>query len=353
MDGVPARVARRVASLGAIHSGVDIVEVAAARRAPITLRGTRLLRPRRRQSDSTGSAARSSGSSSRVTGRRWHAERLREEAYSLQRRLCDQDPGTRQARRFFGAHQSRGSPTVAPRPTSLAVRYGNARHRQHGFPDAVGRAAGRASPRRALRVTSAAPASSCLVRHGQSTWNLENLFTGWTDVDLTEQGRAEARAAGRLLRDQGTRVRPRIHFRAEARHPHAVDDAGRDGPDVDAGRTRLAPERTTLRCVAGPRQGGSTTEKFGAEQVKVWRRSYDIPPPPLAADDPRHPRFDSRYRGIPAGALPADRIAQGHARPRRCPAGGDASHRRSNPAATCWSSRTATACARWSRCWMV
>ena len=75
-----------------------------------------------------------------------------------------------------------------------------------------------------------------LLRHGQSTWNLENLFTGWVDVDLSEQGRHEAQEAGRLLASRRHRVRHRVHLGAEARDPHALDRARRDGPDVAAGR---------------------------------------------------------------------------------------------------------------------
>jgi 2,3-bisphosphoglycerate-dependent phosphoglycerate mutase len=143
-----------------------------------------------------------------------------------------------------------------------------------------------------------------LVRHGQSTWNLENLFTGWTDVDLTDQGRAEAVAAGRLLREQ--------HYEFEIAYTSVLKRAIRtlwlmldemDRMWIPVERDWRLNERHY-----GALQGldkAATAEKFGAEQVKIWRRSYDIPPPPLAADDPRHPKFDPRYRAVPAAALPA------------------------------------------------
>ena len=81
-----------------------------------------------------------------------------------------------------------------------------------------------------------------LLRHGQSTWNLENRFTGWTDVDLSEQGTAEATEAGRLLREGNYQFDLGLHFRPEAGDPYHVDHNGRDRPDVAAGDTRLASE---------------------------------------------------------------------------------------------------------------
>jgi 2,3-bisphosphoglycerate-dependent phosphoglycerate mutase len=143
-----------------------------------------------------------------------------------------------------------------------------------------------------------------LVRHGQSTWNLENLFTGWTDVDLTAQGRDEARAAGGLLRDQGLDFDvafTSVLKRAIRTLWLMLDEMDRMWIPVE--RDWRLNERHY-----GALQGldkAETTAKFGADQVKVWRRSYDIAPPPLAADDPRHPRFDIRYRGITPSALPA------------------------------------------------
>jgi len=143
-----------------------------------------------------------------------------------------------------------------------------------------------------------------LVRHGQSTWNLENLFTGWTDVDLSEQGRAEALAAGSLLREQGfefSRAFTSVLKRAIRTLWIMLDEMDRMWLPVE--RDWRLNERHY-----GALQGldkAETTAKYGAEQVKVWRRSYDVPPSPLDPDDPRHPRFDLRYRGIPAAMLPS------------------------------------------------
>lgn len=148
------------------------------------------------------------------------------------------------------------------------------------------------------------PGRLVLVRHGQSTWNLENLFTGWTDVDLTPQGADEARAAGRLLREQGLEFDlafTSVLKRAIRTLWIMLDEMDRVWMPVE-NDWRLNERHY------GALQGldkASTTEKFGAQQVKIWRRSYDIPPPPLAADDPRHPRFDARYRGIEPALLPA------------------------------------------------
>jgi len=143
-----------------------------------------------------------------------------------------------------------------------------------------------------------------LVRHGQSTWNLENLFTGWTDVDLSEQGRAEALAAGSLLREQGfefSRAFTSVLKRAIRTLWIMLDEMDRMWLPVE--RDWRLNERHY-----GALQGldkAETTAKYGAEQVKVWRRSYDVPPSPLDPDDPRHPRFDLRYGGIPAAMLPS------------------------------------------------
>lgn len=142
-----------------------------------------------------------------------------------------------------------------------------------------------------------------LMRHGESQWNLENRFTGWVDVDLTEKGVAEARRAGETL--------------------------AREGLDFDLAFTSLltrairtlwiaqeALDRRWLPVVKhwrlnerhyGGLQGlnkAETAKKYGEEQVLVWRRSYDTPPPPLSRDDPGHPRHDLRYRHLLAEELP-------------------------------------------------
>jgi 2,3-bisphosphoglycerate-dependent phosphoglycerate mutase len=148
------------------------------------------------------------------------------------------------------------------------------------------------------------PGRLVLVRHGQSTWNLENLFTGWTDVDLTPQGAEEARAAGRLLREQGLEFD--VAFTSVLKR--AIRTLWIMLDEMDRVWMPAENDWRLNERHYGALQGldkASTTEKFGARQVKIWRRSYDIPPPPLAADDPRHPRFDARYRGIDPALLPA------------------------------------------------
>ena len=147
------------------------------------------------------------------------------------------------------------------------------------------------------------PGKLLLVRHGQSIWNLENLFTGWTDVDLTEQGRGEAVEAGRLLAAEGIefdQVYTSVLKRAIRTLWIALDTMDRMWLPVE--RSWRLNERHY-----GALQGldkAQTVAQHGAEQVKLWRRSYDVPPPALASDDPRHPRFDARYRRLAASDLP-------------------------------------------------
>ena len=142
------------------------------------------------------------------------------------------------------------------------------------------------------------------VRHGQSTWNLENRFTGWTDVDLSELGREEAHLGGQLLRDQG--------FIFDVAYTSVLKRAIRT--------LNIIQEEMDLEWIPvirawqlnerhyGALQGlnkAETAVKFGEEQVKVWRRSYDVPPPALEFTDKRHPRFDRRYADLPPSQLPA------------------------------------------------
>ena len=143
-----------------------------------------------------------------------------------------------------------------------------------------------------------------LVRHGQSTWNLENLFTGWTDVDLTAQGREEARAAGQLLRERGFEFG--VAFTSVLKR--AIRTLWIIQDEMDRMWMPFERDWRLNERHYGVLQGldkAETTEKYGVEQVKIWRRSYDVPPAPLADDDPRHPKFDRRYRAIPETALPA------------------------------------------------
>lgn len=148
------------------------------------------------------------------------------------------------------------------------------------------------------------PGKLVLVRHGQSVWNLENLFTGWVDVDLTEQGRNEAREAGRLLKAQGYEFD--LAFTSLLKRAIRTLWLVLDEMDLmwlPVERSWQLNERHY-----GALQGlnkAETVEKHGAEQVKIWRRSYDVPPPALASDDPRHPRFERRYAGLDPAVLPA------------------------------------------------
>jgi len=142
-----------------------------------------------------------------------------------------------------------------------------------------------------------------LIRHGQSAWNLENRFTGWTDVDLTSQGVGEAREAARLLREGG--------FGFDVCHTSLLKRAIRTlwivQEEMDA---MWLPVFKTWRLNErhyGALQGlnkSETAAKYGEEQVFVWRRSFDTPPPALEPDDPRHPGRDPRYADLAASELP-------------------------------------------------
>jgi len=143
-----------------------------------------------------------------------------------------------------------------------------------------------------------------LVRHGQSTWNLENRFTGWTDVDLTEQGSKEALTGAQILQEKG--------FTFDIAYTSVLKRAVRT--------LNIIQEVMELEWIPvirawqlnerhyGALQGLNKTEmaaKFGEEQVKIWRRSYDVPPPALELNDERHPRFDRRYADLTPDQLPA------------------------------------------------
>ena len=143
-----------------------------------------------------------------------------------------------------------------------------------------------------------------LLRHGQSVWNLENRFTGWTDVGLTQQGEAEAHKAGQLLKSEG----------------YSFDVAYTSVLKRAIKTLWIAMEEMELEWLPvyrawqlnerhyGALQGLNKAEmakKFGEEQVHTWRRSYDVPPPALEWDDERHPRFDPRYASIRPEDLPA------------------------------------------------
>jgi 2,3-bisphosphoglycerate-dependent phosphoglycerate mutase len=143
-----------------------------------------------------------------------------------------------------------------------------------------------------------------LLRHGQSTWNLENRFTGWTDVGLTDQGIAEAHQAGKLLREGG----------------YVFDVAFTSVLRRAIQTLWIVLEEMVLEWIPvtnawqlnerhyGALQGlnkSEMAEKFGEAQVKIWRRSYDVPPPALELTDERHPKFDPRYASLKPDQLPA------------------------------------------------
>jgi 2,3-bisphosphoglycerate-dependent phosphoglycerate mutase len=143
-----------------------------------------------------------------------------------------------------------------------------------------------------------------LLRHGQSQWNLENRFTGWTDVGLSPQGEEEARRAGHLMRDEGYTFD--LSFTSLQRRAILTADLTLDEMDllwVPVVRHWRLNERHY-----GALQGlnkAETAAEHGDEQVHIWRRSYDIPPPALEPGDPRHPRHDPRYADLAPDLLPA------------------------------------------------
>ena len=142
-----------------------------------------------------------------------------------------------------------------------------------------------------------------LLRHGESTWNKENIFTGWTDVDLSEKGFGEAEEAGRILKEQG--------FVFDIAFTSVLKRAARtlwlvlDKMDI-----MWLPVHYDWRLNErhyGALQGlnkAQTAEKYGEDQVKLWRRSYDVRPPALEESDPRYPGHDPRYKGLTKAQLP-------------------------------------------------
>jgi len=148
------------------------------------------------------------------------------------------------------------------------------------------------------------PGKLILVRHGQSTWNVENLFTGWHDVDLSDQGRLEARSAGAEISKAG--LVPDIAFTSVLKRAIRTLWTVLDEMDL-----MWLPVERSWRLNErhyGALQGldkAQTVEKHGEAQVKIWRRSYDIPPPPLEVSDKRHPIHDRRYAKLDPRVLPA------------------------------------------------
>jgi len=143
-----------------------------------------------------------------------------------------------------------------------------------------------------------------LLRHGESEWNAKNVFTGWVDVGLTAKGAAEAQRGGELLVEADLLpdvVHTSLQRRAIRTAEIALEVAGR----------QWLPVRRSWRLNErhyGALQGKDkkqTRAEFGEEQFMLWRRSYDVPPPPLELDDPQHPRFDPRYARLAPDVLPA------------------------------------------------
>jgi 2,3-bisphosphoglycerate-dependent phosphoglycerate mutase len=142
-----------------------------------------------------------------------------------------------------------------------------------------------------------------LLRHGESIWNKENLFTGWTDVDLSEKGTAEAKEAGRVLKEQG--------FFFDIAYTSVLKRAIRTLwlalDEMDLMWIPVVRDWRLNERHYGALQGlnkAETAAKYGDQQVKVWRRSYDIQPPALEETDPRYPGHDPRYRGLPRNQVP-------------------------------------------------
>ena len=142
-----------------------------------------------------------------------------------------------------------------------------------------------------------------LLRHGESTWNKENRFTGWTDVDLTEKGRAEAREAGRLMNEQ--------HYEFDVAYTSVLKRAIRTlVMALDEMDMLWIPVHKSWRL--NERHYGAltglnkaeTAAKHGEAQVNIWRRSYDIPPPPLGPEDPAHSSHDRRYAALKREEVP-------------------------------------------------
>lgn len=157
-----------------------------------------------------------------------------------------------------------------------------------------------------------------LLRHGQSRWNLENRFTGWNDVDLSEKGREEAAEAGRLIAEAG--LKPRYYFTSvlkRAIHTLQIAAAAMERDWVPVVKDWHLNERHY-----GALQGlnkAETAKKYGAEQVHEWRRSFDVVPPLLTPDDPRWPGHDDRYAALAADEIPlAESLQDTIARVRCC-----------------------------------
>ena len=142
-----------------------------------------------------------------------------------------------------------------------------------------------------------------LIRHGESVWNKENRFTGWTDVPLSENGIEEAKKAGKLLKEEGFKFK--VAYTSYLKR--AIKTLWLILEEMDL---MWIPEYKSWRLNEkhyGMLQGlnkAETAEKYGADMVKLWRRSFDVPPQPLEADDERNPKFDPRYADLTPEEIP-------------------------------------------------
>ena len=143
-----------------------------------------------------------------------------------------------------------------------------------------------------------------LLRHGECKWNLENKFTGWTDVDLTEKGEAEAKNAGELIKNENINID--LVFTSVLKR--AINTMNICLSNMDNSNSEIFQDWRLNERHYGSLQGlnkSETAEKYGDAQVLIWRRSYDIKPPELDLDDDRHPRFDKKYENLESNSLPS------------------------------------------------
>lgn len=148
------------------------------------------------------------------------------------------------------------------------------------------------------------PGTLVLLRHGESTWNLENLFTGWTDVPLSERGVNEAKEAGRLMKAAG--LRPSVVH--ESLLMRAIQTTQLALAEMELSWIPIKRSWRLNERHYGALQGlnkQETAAQYGEDKVKVWRRSYDVRPPDLELSDKRHPSHDPRYAGLPPELLPS------------------------------------------------
>ena len=143
-----------------------------------------------------------------------------------------------------------------------------------------------------------------LIRHGESVWNQENRFTGWQDVDLSDKGRAEALKGGKALKENGFV----FDIAYTSMLKRAIKTLNFVLDEVDQAWLPVNKDWRLNERHYGALQGlnkAETAARHGEEQVKIWRRSYDVPPPPMEVSDPRHPSHDPRYKNVDPSLLPS------------------------------------------------